>query len=444
MIVECNRCTTKYRVREDRLPPQGGNIKCPGCAHIFFVSPPSARLPDLPAGPEGTTPSDLVSSGNRERSSSPSPFDAATRQMDASALAAGAAAFAASAMAAQASAEEAVTPATQAPAAPVPEPAPTPEVGWKLKTGFGLVYDFPDAESLQSWLGARDDLTSYLVSRDNGANYMGLVEFPEILTGGMLQKIRATLGSGPSTALGLPTIGTTPDLISAPATLPAIQAVGSGPPSRGDVLDPSVPASDSRLQSSRGSPVPTRSGSGRARKATSSGRSRARGRSEESDAKKKWILPSVAVGFLVLPIVILQVGGVVDFLGMFGGSSGAPPPAIASSDNPVSVPSAQESAPTAGRRARPVRRRGNDSDGPSRGGHVRELLSQAKSEMARREYDKAVLTLTSAKVVAPDDPEVYRLLERVYTRKGDRESARTARLRYRELRSRAARGGVPE
>jgi hypothetical protein len=365
--------------------------------------------------------------------------------MDASALAAGAAAFAATAMAAKASPEEAVIPATPAPAVFAPEPAPTPEVGWKLKTSFGLVYDFPDAESLQSWLGARDDLTSYLVSRDNGATYMGLVEFPEILTSGMLQKIRATaMGSGPSTALGLPTIGTTPDLVNAPATLPAIKPLGSGPPSRGDVLDPSVPASD-RLQTTRDSPVSTQSGSGRARKApASSGASRTRGHGAESDAKKKWILPSVFAGLLVLPIVILQVGGVVDFLGMFGGGSGATLPTIVSSDNPVSAASAEESAPTARRKAPPVRRRADDSDAPSRGGHVRELLSQAKSEMSRRDYDKAVLTLTSAKVVAPDDPEVYRLLERVYTRKGDRESARTARLRYRELRSRAARGGVPE
>ncbi len=49
MIIECPSCVSRYRIKEDKLPDGGGNIKCPNCAHVFFVTkggaPPSPTPP---------------------------------------------------------------------------------------------------------------------------------------------------------------------------------------------------------------------------------------------------------------------------------------------------------------------------------------------------------------------------------------------------------------
>ena len=109
-----------------------------------------------------------------------------------------------------------------------------------------------------------------------------------------------------------------------------------------------------------------------------------------------------------------------------------------SADNGLdSRPPATASARSSSRRGSMCRRPNGDLEASQRPSG-----DQAKSEMSRRDYDKALLTLTSARSVAPEEPEVYRLLERAYTRKGDRDSARGARERYQQLRGRTS-GAAP-
>lgn len=50
---------------------------------------------------------------------------------------------------------------------------------WKLKTNFGLTYEFPDTRSLKNWLNSRDELTGYSLSAD-GSNFFALSEFPQV------------------------------------------------------------------------------------------------------------------------------------------------------------------------------------------------------------------------------------------------------------------------
>ena len=39
MIIECPSCQARYRIREEKLPAEGGGIKCPNCANVFVVTP---------------------------------------------------------------------------------------------------------------------------------------------------------------------------------------------------------------------------------------------------------------------------------------------------------------------------------------------------------------------------------------------------------------------
>ncbi len=47
MIVQCPSCAARYRVNDANIPPSGGKIRCPSCAHAFVVYPPA---PDEGAG----------------------------------------------------------------------------------------------------------------------------------------------------------------------------------------------------------------------------------------------------------------------------------------------------------------------------------------------------------------------------------------------------------
>jgi hypothetical protein len=50
---------------------------------------------------------------------------------------------------------------------------------WKLKTNFGLTYEFPDNKSLRNWLSSRDDLDGYLLSAD-GDSFFNVNEFTQL------------------------------------------------------------------------------------------------------------------------------------------------------------------------------------------------------------------------------------------------------------------------
>ncbi len=92
------------------------------------------------------------------------------------------------------------------PAQPQVETDPNHDGPWKLKTNFGLTYEFPDTKSLNGWLASRDDLNGYTVSGD-GDNFVEISAYPQ-LSGG-------SASSGPSQSMA--SLG----LYGQPAALPA-------------------------------------------------------------------------------------------------------------------------------------------------------------------------------------------------------------------------------
>ena len=123
MIIECPACTSRYRIREDKLPSEGGNIKCPNCAHIFFVPRADARAASV-SGSVPAIPSD---------------------------------------------------------------PVPGPETGgskdgtrWKLKNSVGLIYDFPNTGQIRNWLISRETFEGIQVSSDGGNTWCVVADEPDL------------------------------------------------------------------------------------------------------------------------------------------------------------------------------------------------------------------------------------------------------------------------
>ncbi len=47
MIVRCERCETRFKLDEARLPARGARVRCSRCKHAFFVIPPGSSREDL-------------------------------------------------------------------------------------------------------------------------------------------------------------------------------------------------------------------------------------------------------------------------------------------------------------------------------------------------------------------------------------------------------------
>lgn len=49
MIVTCPSCSSKYRVRDEAVPPEGAELECPSCKAVFVAHPPRRDV-DVGAG----------------------------------------------------------------------------------------------------------------------------------------------------------------------------------------------------------------------------------------------------------------------------------------------------------------------------------------------------------------------------------------------------------
>lgn len=144
MIIECPSCNSRYRIREDKLPAQGGNIKCPNCAHVFFV--PRGDATSTQEGTPATATGETVGVVAETPAVAPAP-----------------------------------APARAVPSAPdTGDDDARSEQRWKLRNSVGLVYDFPGLEELRRWLKGRDSFDGLTVSVDNGNTWEDIGAFTEL------------------------------------------------------------------------------------------------------------------------------------------------------------------------------------------------------------------------------------------------------------------------
>jgi hypothetical protein len=330
--------------------------------------------------------------------------------------------------------EMAMTTPRQAPVAPAPPPPQEDlsSVSWKLKTTIGLVYDFPDTESLRNWLSSREDLSGYALSHD-GKTFKPLREyahvFPESLRHRLMSasdeappvdnSLPAGRRASPKTAMGMPTANSPTQSGPMPARpKPKTNAMATvnaspEPAAKGGGVAKAGPSTKMKTPPRPMTPPPpVKSGGGAA----------------------IWVVPAFLLLLGGMIVVILQVTETVDFRSLVLGEE-APVEEAPRAPEGQGEPVGEEPVQAA------VQPGATPQDGAQGGGanplnaddYTRGLLEQARQEISRREYEKAIGTLKSVEGVAPNNPEVYRMLERAHTRLGDREAARQARERLQSL-----------
>lgn len=177
MKIECPKCHTGGKLDPARVPDGGANIRCPSCAAVFFVQKPNdATAPPAsvqtsaadsapktaPGKPQGAaiggprTGESFNLTGSLPevtQDSSPEPPTPASRTASGSSR--------------RAAARSAVTAARTSGA-------------WKVKNSTGMVYNFPDTQSIRAWLEGRTSHSDLLISPDDGTTWLPVAETPDL------------------------------------------------------------------------------------------------------------------------------------------------------------------------------------------------------------------------------------------------------------------------
>ncbi len=325
---------------------------------------------------------------------------------------------------------------------------------WKLKTNFGLTYEFADNDSLRNWLESRDELDGYELSADEGDSFYPLDEFPQFGGGGPAPDDSATGGNAQISSSGKQApmpgrSGSSSGSIGGRDSQP-----GSGTPSSSGPSNPSgsgrrstssagggsgpLPRSTSDAGSGGHSPFHTAASSAVSKPEEGAQQSSPDGGEKERiDPSEKFEPPSrdgavaniVLWGlFIVLSIVAivlsLQLFGVVDFL---GDDDDKQPAAVAqqdaelAGDEPAEEPSGAQPDEMAG---------GGDSEGAD----VQDLLNDARQDLDSEEYDAALERLEQANSIDPEEVRIYDVRADVYDELGDAQQADASREIARHLR----------
>ena len=287
----------------------------------------------------------------------------------------------------------------QAPPAPlVSGPDANHQGPWKLKTNFGLTYEFVDTQNLLQWMSSRDDLEGYMLSGGKDEFYP-VRDFPQIAQG--LAGGGRTRTSRPSNMSTGP-IPAPAGLGAAPAATPGFGAAPAGfgapQPNQGFGAPPQQP------NAPRGDLI---------KNATYQPPSR--------DATWNKVLWVVFILLFVGAIgIALQLSGVVDLKTMILGA----PPA-----QPVQPPAATSTPPP-----KPTPSTVVEDPAPSQG-ELDALLKDARRAIKNNKLISAKEVLQTARLMAPKNPEVYELLAEVYELTGEKEEATKARDKATQLKS---------
>lgn len=287
---------------------------------------------------------------------------------------------------------------------------------WKLKTNFGLTYEFQDTGSLLGWMANKDDFTGYTLSVGD-EDFHPLGDFPQISAG---------VSGKPSN----------PEAVAPPVEQPAAGA-------HGGALDPFA-----------GAPAPAQFGGfgsggfdgvggmpqhqqprspGPTPQAPAASGLPAHPTSGGGSSVILWVVFGIL--FIAVSLLGLQITGVVDFKAMLGG--GAPAPV----EQPAPVASPGNDEPTGD-----VDEPGDEAvaapDGAGEEGvmsaedrtHFNELIEMARTSMSEKKYQSAKGTLEKAKMIGPGELPVYTLLAEVHEKLGEEDLALEAKKKAEDIR----------
>ena len=297
----------------------------------------------------------------------------------------------------------------QAPALQPPTQGPNAGHGgpWKLKTNYGLTYEFPDTRGLVEWLVKRDDFEGYTLSGGDD-DFHPLTDFPQIAPhvqgggvpaasetpsfqgggfGGAPPRAAGGFGQAPQPGFGQP---------------PHHNAPQGGARTQRPVHNTSPP----QMVNMQHTELPSR------------------------DAKWNKVLWVVFLGLFVgCSLLAAQIANLVDFkelLGLSPVTQQQEPPAVTEPDptppSPGQEEAAQDSTPKLGL-------------SPEQAAEVDKLVSEAREEIEMNKFASAKSKLEIAKDLDPQRFVVYDLLARVYEEIGDDKKAKATRMEVQALRA---------
>lgn len=313
-------------------------------------------------------------------------------------------------------------PPQQPQAPPTPPPEPEPAAGpnadhdgpWKLRTNFGLTYEFPDTKGLKNWMSSREDLDGYALSGDGGDNFYPLDEWPQVA--GSQDRVSQQLPSfdrqtgRPAGATNAPGPASQPPSPQAGARGGAVGS-GGGMPDRAN--PPSTPGP--RIESTSYRPP-----------------------SEEAKWNKVlWLV--FAVLLVVAAAIALQTFGIYDVKGAILGTPSQP----AVQPNPaVPAPQAGQDAPAADEAGAAAAEDKPAADPQAAENEmaqqVDDLILEARRAIKDNRLQSAVEKLERAKIIAPERARIYELLAQVHGDMGQTEQADEAAAKAEELKAAAA------
>lgn len=283
---------------------------------------------------------------------------------------------------------------------------PAHEGPWKLKTNFGLTYEFSDNASLKTWLSNRDDLDGYELAGD--ADFFPVHAWPQFQP----RRPNRTIGMaaipmrGPLESTGAPAAPASPQRSGPFDQVSATPHLGFNTPQNAPTgptpgWNPGAPAQPPRQ------PIQPPRGAG-----------------ASSDSKLNLILwPIAGVLFAIGVLLAVHVLGIYDVKSALFAPEHDPaaPQAQPAPQAPAPVPPPPE--PVDPNAVTPEVTRAVDR-----------LLRDAEEAMANNRLQSASIKLNNAKLLDPERVSIYVLFVEVYTKMGRTEDAEAAQKTLDELR----------
>lgn len=289
-------------------------------------------------------------------------------------------------------------PSSAAPAASSADPNhPGP---WKLKTSFGLTYEFADTKSLRSWLSNREELDGYELAAGDDV-FHPLSSFPQL----QRTSSRAMMPSGNF----------------------------SMPPSHGSGLNHQVPPTPDASPPPRpgaGYPpeqsVPHRTVTGRKESTQRGPRVNTEFRPPSRESKTSLLLWPIFFLLLVVAVIVaLHTFKVVDVVGFVNETILGKSPEVAT--QPVAQPVEEEGPDTVAIDPAALEQQQRLE--------AKRLLEDAERLIEGNKLPAARDKLVATQKLTPDEPAVYELLADVHVRLGNADEAARAEERAKELRA---------
>ncbi len=287
---------------------------------------------------------------------------------------------------------------------------------WKLKTNFGLTYEFPDTDGLKNWLSNREELDGYQLAGEDG-DFRALNEWPQIGGGASASQQMRSYDQGSES----------PASQSGSRQSSPPPSMGGGSAGSGASKPPSQPSS--------GSTQPPPSGTAQKKDSIPPGKKINPQEFRPPSQEAKWN-KVLWVVFLILALVATAIGlqtfDIYDIKGLVLGetaSNEAPKEPTAddktdqgaNNSEGAAVGEDEAAEAEAARKARVKEQ-------------IDQLLGDAERARDNNRLQTALDKLNRAKQLDPERPEVFEMLATVYTEMGQAEDAESAEAEAKRLR----------